>query len=292
MFRIRHIEIFYAVMRAGTVKGAADTLHITQPAASRLLQQAEQSIGVTLFQRVRGRLTPTVEAQRLFPEVEQLFGQLDAVRRSAANLRAGSDTVLRLLCVPGLSMEVLPQALGRWNRTCPDVRLTFRTLHSRQIADAIVRREADLGFALEPSNHPAAVDLPIARGRVVCVGLDLPPGDGPVPLQALADHPLIDLDPSDPIGRQLHMAYDAHGVAPAARITTASYHAAIEMAAQGLGWALVDSWSAWYARRHPRLQVQPLAPEVGTVAYALRSRDLPWSAAAGALVEEMGRVLG
>lgn len=290
MFRIRHIEIFYAVMRAGTVKGAADTLHITQPAASRLLQQAEQSIGVTLFQRVRGRLTPTVEAQRLFPDVEQLFGQLDAVRRSAANLGAGSETVLRLLCVPGLSMEVLPQALGRWNRSYPGVRLTFRTLHSRQIADAIVRREADLGFALEPSNHPAAVDLPIGRGRVVCVGRDLT--EGPIPLQALGHHPLIDLDPADPIGRQLHLAYDAHGVTLAARITTASYHAAIEMAAQGLGWALVDSWSAWHARRHPGLQVQPLAPEVGTVAYALRSRDLPWSAAAGALVEEMGRALG
>ena len=289
MFRIRHIEIFHAVMQAGTVKGAADTLHITQPAASRLLQQAEQSIGVALFQRVRGRLVPTVEAQRLFPDVEQLYTQLDAVRRSAANLGAGSDTVLRLLCVPGLSIEALPRALGAWNRVHPSVRLTFRTLHSRQIADAIVRREAELGFALEPSNHPAAIDQPIGHGRIVCVGLDLP--DEPVPLQALADHPLIDLDPSDPIGRHLHIAYDAHGVTPAARVTTSSYHAAIEMAAQGLGWAVVDSWSALYARRLPGLKVQPLLPEVRTTAYALQSRDLPWSAAGDALVERMGQAL-
>jgi DNA-binding transcriptional LysR family regulator len=289
MFRIRHIEIFHAVMQAGTVKGAANTLHITQPAASRLLQQAEQSIGLPLFQRVRGRLVPTVEAQRLFPDVESLYAQLDAVRRSAANLGAGSDTVLRLLCVPGLSMEVLPQALGRWNRTCPDVRLTFRTLHSRQIADAIVRREADLGFVLEPSSHPAAIDQPIAQGRVVCVGLDLP--DTPVPLAMLAAQPLIDLDPADPIGRQLHSAYEAHELTPGARVTTASYHAAIELAAQGLGWAVVDHWSARHARRLPALKVQPLAPEVRTTAYALRARDLPWSGAAQALVEHMAQAL-
>lgn len=289
MFRIRHIEIFHAVMQTGTVKGAADILHITQPAASRLLQQAEQSIGVMLFQRVRGRLVPTVEAQRLFPEVEQLYAQLHAVRRSAANLGPGSETVLRLLCVPGLSLEALPRALGLWNRTHSRVRLTFRTLHSTQIADAIVRREAELGFALEPSNHPAAIDLPIGHGRVVCVGLDLP--DEPVPLQALADHPVIDLDPSDPIGRHLHIAYDAHGVTPDARVTTSSYHAAIKMAAQGLGWAVVDSWSALYATRLPGLKVQPLLPEVRTTAYALQSRDLPRSSAADALVEQMGQAL-
>lgn len=289
MFRIRHIEIFHAVMQAGTVKGAADTLHITQPAASRLLQQAEQSIGVPLFERVRGRLVATVEAQRLFPDVENLYLQLDAVRRSAANLGAGSDMVLRVLCVPGLSIEALPQALGRWNSAHPRVRLTLRTLHSRQIADAIVRREADLGFALEPSSHPAAVDQAIGHGHVVCVGRGLP--DGPVPLQALATQPLIDLDPADPIGRQLHSAYDAHALAPLARVTTSSYHAAVELAAQGLGWAVLDHWSARHARRLPALAVQPLAPEVRTTAYALRPRDLPWSTAAQALVDHMVQAL-
>ena len=60
--RLRYIEIFHAVMQAGSVKGAADILHITQPAASRLLQQAEQRVGVMLFERVRGRLVPTREA--------------------------------------------------------------------------------------------------------------------------------------------------------------------------------------------------------------------------------------
>jgi DNA-binding transcriptional LysR family regulator len=289
MFRIRHIEIFHAVMQAGTVKGAADTLHITQPAASRLLQQAEQSIGVALFQRVRGRLLPTVEAQRLFPDVEGLYVQLDAVRRSAANLGAGSDQVLRVLCVPALSIEGLPHALGRWNAAHSRVRLTLRTLHSRQIADAIVRREADLGFALEPSSHPAVIDQPIAHGHVVCVGQDLP--DMPLPVAALAEHPLIDLDPADPIGRLLHSVYEAHDLAPAARVTTSSYHAAMEMAAQGLGWAVIDHWSARHARRLPGLKVQSLAPQVRTTAYVLRSRDLPWSAAAQTLVDCMVQAL-
>jgi DNA-binding transcriptional LysR family regulator len=172
--RIRYIEIFHAVMQAGTVKGAADMLHITQPAATRLLQQAEQHVGVALFQRVRGRLVPTAEAHQLIPEVEQLYLKLDAVRRITANLGRHSHALLRVLCVPGLALEALPQALGRWSVKHAQVRLTLRTLHSRQIAESLVLREADIGFAFEPSNHPALVNEVIAAGRMVAVGKDLP----------------------------------------------------------------------------------------------------------------------
>jgi DNA-binding transcriptional LysR family regulator len=287
--RIRYIEIFYAVMQSGTVKGAAEMLHITQPAATRLLQQAEAHVGVPLFQRVRGRLAPTAEAHQLFPEVEQLYLKLDSVRRVAANLGQDSEAMLRVLCVPGLALEALPQALGRWSRKRPKSRFSLRTLHSRQIAESLALREADVGFALEPSSHPALLNQAIAHGRIVCVGADLQ-GDS-VPLEALARHPVIDLDPSDPLGRLLHAACMAHEVQPQSRVLAHSYHAAVELSVHGFGWALLDSVTAGYARRHPQLRVLPLAPEIPVTLYALRPRDLPSTVAADELVSRMAEVL-
>lgn len=287
--RLRYIEIFHAVMRAGTVKGAAQLLHITQPAASRLLQQAEQQIGVALFQRVRGRLAPTAEALMLFPEVEQLYFQLDAVRRMANNLGRTTEAVLRLLCVPALSLDALPQALGRWNHKHGSVQLVFQAQSSREIADSLVRHEADLGFTLEPSQHPAIDSEPIATGRVVCVGDDVP--NGVVPLKALESHPVIDVDPTHPMGRQLHQAYHKHDITPNARAVTHSYHPAIELAAQGFGWAIVDSWSARYAQRRTSLRVAPIEPEIPTAVYALRSRDMSSSAAIDQLITCMAEAL-
>jgi DNA-binding transcriptional LysR family regulator len=286
--RIRYIEIFHAVMQCGTVKGAADLLHITQPAATRLLQQAEAHVGVALFQRVRGRLVPTAEAHQLFPEVEQLYLQLDAVRRVVTNLGRTSEAMLRVLCVPGLALEALPQALGRWSRQHPQARISVRTLHSRQIAESLALREADVGFAFEPSSHPALLSEVLAHAHLVCVGTGL---DSPVAIEALASHPVVDLDPSDPLGRLLHSACLAHEVQPDARVLAHSYHAAIELAAHGFGWALVDSITAGYASRHPGLCVQPLVPEIPVTVYSLRPRDLPSSAAADALVAQMRRVL-
>jgi DNA-binding transcriptional LysR family regulator len=287
--RIRYIEIFYAVMQSGTVKGAADVLHITQPAATRLLQQAEAHVGVPLFQRVRGRLVPTAEAHQLFPEVEQLYLKLDAVRRVATNLGKDTEAMLRVLCVPGLALEALPEALGRWSRRRPKARMSLRTLHSRQIAESLALREAEVGFAFEPSNHPALLNQAIAQGRIVVVGPDLE-GDA-VPIEALATHPVVDLDPADPLGRLLHSACIAHEVQPDARVLAHSYHAAVELSAHGFGWALLDNVTAHYASRHPSLKVRPLEPEIPVTVYALRPRDLPSSAAVDELVAQMAKVL-
>ncbi len=60
--KLRHLEIFYAVMTCGSLSRAAEALNISQPAASKALKSAEMKLGFTLFQRVRGKLLPTSEA--------------------------------------------------------------------------------------------------------------------------------------------------------------------------------------------------------------------------------------
>ena len=54
--RLRHIEVFNAVMQTGSVSAAARLINVTQPAVSRTLQHAELQMGFALFQRARGRL--------------------------------------------------------------------------------------------------------------------------------------------------------------------------------------------------------------------------------------------
>jgi DNA-binding transcriptional LysR family regulator len=287
--RIRHIEIFYAVMQSGTVKGAADMLHITQPAATRLLQQAERHVGVPLFRRTHGRLLPSEEANQLFPEVEQLYLRLDAVRRFAGNLGRGSSSLVRVLCAPGLALEALPPALKKWRAHHAEVRLSLRTLHSKQIAEALALREAEVGFGFEPSAHPALRSEAIAQGHMVCVGTDVPRES--VTITALAEHPVIDLDPTDPLGRLLHLAWQAHSVEPNSSVRVYSYHTAVELAAQGFGWALLDNYTAAYAQRHPRLRCVAVTPEIPVSVHALRPQGLPSSAAVDHLVACMSAVL-
>ena len=287
--RIRSIEIFYAVMQCGTVKGAADMLHITQPAATRLLQQAERHAGFALFQRVKGRLVPTQEARTLYPDVEQLYLKLDGIRRLVDNLAHGEGGVLRVLCVPSLAQDWLPRALSQVMRRHPDLRLSVRTLHSRQIVDSLVLREADVGFAFEAPEHPALVAEPLAQGRLVCVGPGL--ARTSVSLEELATLPVIDLDASDPLGRLLHNARAVQGIESGARALAHSHHTAIALAREGIGLALVDSFTGRAARETLHLDMATVEPEIPVTVHAMRLHDAPGSALVRHLVDSMARVL-
>ena len=83
----RQIEVFRAVMATGHVTQAADRLGSSQPTLSRELARLEASLGMALFDRVRGRLRPTVRAMALLEEVERSFIGLDRIAATAAALR-------------------------------------------------------------------------------------------------------------------------------------------------------------------------------------------------------------
>ena len=113
--KLRHIEVFQAIRQAGSVSGAAQLLHVSQPAVSKVLQHAEQQLGFPLFLRVRGKLLATPEALELEREVAMLSDSLQAVRRLAQNLRRQPGHSLRIGATPALALSLLPRAIGEWS---------------------------------------------------------------------------------------------------------------------------------------------------------------------------------
>ena len=111
----RQLEAFRAVMEAGTVTVAAERLYITQPAVSRLIQDLESALALTLFERRRGRLAPTVEAQALYEEVERSFSGLDKIAQAAADIRSLSRGTLRIAAMPALALGFLPRTIKKFS---------------------------------------------------------------------------------------------------------------------------------------------------------------------------------
>ena len=59
----KQLAAFRAVIVTGSVTGAGKILHVTQPAVTRLVKDLELQLGLTLFTRRAGRMTPTSHAQ-------------------------------------------------------------------------------------------------------------------------------------------------------------------------------------------------------------------------------------
>jgi len=269
--RLKHIEVFNAVMLTGTVSGAARLLHVTQPAVTQTLQNAELQLGYVLFTRQRSRLVPTSEAQTLYPEVMRLVSQLESVRRLAGALRSGQSAELRLLVVPSLAVRALPDALKQFRQQHPNLPLSIRTLHSREITQAIALREGDVGIVYGASQHPAVQQIAVATGRLVCVSLLQSRGSDrrtTVELAELMRGGFIRIDERDPIGAMLAEQCARLGLASSGGMTVQTHHIAMVLAEQGFGSAIIDSFTA-AATTSSNLHVRTLLPEVPVSVQAL-----------------------
>ena len=266
--RLRHIEVFNAVMLTGSVSGAARLINVTQPAVSRILQHAELQLGFALFERTKGRLAPTTEALTLYPHIERLFAQLDEVQRLAANLKSGDGAKeLRILTVLALSYEILPHAIKLFRVKHANVPITVRALHSPQIVSALALQEAEVGFLFSPVTHSALAQEHLADGYMMCLA---PKGMMParivksasLTLSNLTRFPVIGLDVHDPVGRSLNQACREANVSLDFAITVQTYHSALALAHHGLGVAVVDSCTAVSAdlARVDVLTLEPLIP--------------------------------
>jgi DNA-binding transcriptional LysR family regulator len=274
--RLKHIEVFNAVMLTGTVSAAARLLHVTQPAVTQTLQHAELQLGYALFTRQRRRLVPTREAQALYPEVQRLMSQLESVRRMSQALRSDGDGELRILIVPSLAVRALPDALQRFRRLHPEMPVSIRVQHSREIAQAIALQEGDVGIVYGSMPHPAVHEEPVATGRLVCVSRVGAPGAdrrSTVALEEVLRTPFIRIDERDPIGTMLAEQWSRLGSAPRADITVQTHHLAMVLAEQGFGPAIVDSFTA-QAARSATLHVRTVLPEVPVEIRALLPQGL------------------
>jgi DNA-binding transcriptional LysR family regulator len=286
--RLRHIEVFNAVMLTGSVSAAARLMNVTQPAVSRILGHAELQLGFALFQRTKGRLSPTLEAQTLYPHIERLFTQLDEVQRLANNLKMGrSEGELHILSVLALSYEILPRALKQFRVLHPNVVITIDSLHSQQIVSALVLKSADVGFVFSAVAHPSLEQQHLAQARMVCIA---PKGmlaakvvkRGSVRLSDLEKTPVISLDVHDPVGSTISQACRELGVGLQSMMTVQTYHSALALAHHGLGLALVDACTALSADR-TKVDVLILEPQIAVLVKSLRPIDRPSSLLASAM---------
>lgn len=294
--RLRHIEVFNAVMQTGSVSAAARLINVTQPAVSRTLQHAELQLGFALFERARGRLTPTNEAMALFPHVEKLYEQLDEVQRLAAGLRHGAVTDrLQVLTVFALSREVLPHAVAGFRKKYPQVQVTVQALHTPQVVSGLLLQEADVGFVISSAGQHALERESLAEVDMHCIvpkGL-LPPSrikPAGMALQDLADLPVVALDARDPLGMRINQACREHGVGLSPVVTVQTYHAALSMAEYGLGIAIVDGCTASAADQR-KVHVLPLLPRITVSVNALHLAQRPSSVLARAMTHEMRKAL-
>lgn len=244
--RFRQIEVFHAVYMHGSISAAARALGVSQPSVSKTLRHAEDSLGCSLFQLVRGRLVATDEAHALVREAGDIFDRLASLQQTARNLSQTGGGHIRLGTVPSLALDVLPQAMAQFRRDWPRVTFEVHTYHHDDLVRSLIERETDVAIAYTPPPHPRLTSAPLAQGELVVFAPANTFGnvDGRLPLERLADRDLIGVAATGPIGDVLTRAVHSGGITYREAVSVQTFFIAARLAQLEGGVTVIDEFTA------------------------------------------------
>jgi DNA-binding transcriptional LysR family regulator len=243
---VRQLEAFRATMIAGTVSGAALLLGISQPAVSRLLVRLEKELRLTLFDRGKGRLTPTAEAQLLLDQVERTFVSVDKIREVAAEIGLAQAGHLQIAALPAVGLGFLPAAIEEFHRGHPKVKISFQVNMSARVEETVAAQRVDFGIGEFPFRLTgieteifcrAPEYLVVPEGHRLAARPFVRPAD-------LEDLPFIALT-RDQVGRHLvDHVFQRAGVSRDLVAETQANAVVCDLVRRGLGVGLVDPFTS------------------------------------------------
>lgn len=143
-----------AVLREGSLSGAARALGLAQPTIGRHIDALEQALGVQLFTRSQGGLIPTEAAEELRPYAEALSASAASLLRVASGRRDAVEGAVRVTASEVIGVEVLPPILAALRERHP--RLVIELSLSNSVED-LLRRDADIAVRMVPPAQDALV---------------------------------------------------------------------------------------------------------------------------------------
>ena len=139
--RIRHFDLIQKLAELGSLRRAAEALHVSQPAASAMLKEAEARLGVTLFHRNRSGVIATAEAEPVIRRVRFLLGEVRGLSEDLQDSRKRRPLV-RIGAVPHALLGVMQDFAAHWSGK-EGVRLRLEDGPTSALVEKLLRGDLD-----------------------------------------------------------------------------------------------------------------------------------------------------
>ncbi len=244
--RLRHIEIFHAIYTTGSITNAARVLHVSQPSVSKVLSHAEMQLGFNLFERVKGRLIPTNEAEMMFGEVDKIYQQMRTIKNTAKNIRKSDFGSIKIGVTPALGLNVIPSAVAEFHNKHVNVNFDILTVHNDSVSQSLLEHKCDLAILFAPKSRPNVASIELSQSELVIVypKNKFPKCPEKLTLKQLENLEFIDINDSGPLGDLLWSRMMEENIFPKSNIKVQTYFIATKLVEKGVGVCVVDKYTA------------------------------------------------
>jgi DNA-binding transcriptional LysR family regulator len=166
----RQIMLLNALDEHRNLRRASAAIHTTQPAATALLQQLEEGLGVPLFERHSRGMEPTAYGEVMVRYARSVLHDFDHAGAEMAALSAGAAGLLRIGSVMGAVPNILTSGLGRFKDGHPRVRVSLQVDTSDLLMPALLRGDLDVVLGRLPDQfYDEDLDIEQLEGEPMAV---------------------------------------------------------------------------------------------------------------------------
>ena len=166
MLDLRDLEQLAAFADQGTLTGAAETLHISQPTLTRTMKRLEEAFGVPLFRRGKNRLELNETGLQAVAQARTVLAAARGAEAQVRAFHARLHTVAVESCAPAPLWSLLPLL----SRRLPDRTISSSLAEPADIPARVAGGACDIGVLPWPTETEGLLCLPfLTEALSVCV---------------------------------------------------------------------------------------------------------------------------
>lgn len=151
--KTRQLLLVVALADEGSIHRAAAALNMTQPAASKLLRELEESIGAVLFERLPRGMRPTLYGDALIRHARAALGSLDQAHEELAALKAGHLGHVAVGAITSPGLRLVPPAVAAVKGTHAGLHVSVEIDTSNVLLEHLAQDKIDIVVGRLSAEH-------------------------------------------------------------------------------------------------------------------------------------------
>ncbi|MDQ1183619.1 LysR family transcriptional regulator [Agrobacterium larrymoorei] len=157
------LRIFTAVVRTGSIRSAAELLHVAASVVSRQIAETERNVGLPLFERSSRGVGLTDAGRLVLEHAQRVIEDRNLHSEQLDQLRSVQQARIRICCGEGFLGDMIEHGLKTFVKSYPLVAYSLTLGSTDDVLDTVVNGDSDIGIAYNPVIDTRLRSLAISR---------------------------------------------------------------------------------------------------------------------------------
>jgi DNA-binding transcriptional LysR family regulator len=245
MIKPELLKLYCEVIESKNITNSAKKMGISQPRASKMLQQIDDTLGFDSFKRIKRRLHPTEEGMLFYQHAKETISSLEQLGNKAKEIKEADNNKIVISAMPSVANGFLVEVIAEFKQIHPNAKVQLILENSPTTIKEVKKGTVDIGIAMR-AQHSTAYQLQQVRTNKVAIIPTSHPlkTNTTISCQQLSDSPFVYIGLASMEKIYDDDIFSYFDKIPTITLHTSAHTVGCHFVANNLGCAIVDPYTA------------------------------------------------